>query len=298
MAKKTDHLELVIPQMDDEVQDTIEDIGKNYETIDEKVNDNKEGLSELKDNVKDHKDDEDNPHDVTSKQVTVIDSIDGDKDGDSDDYPTGISCFEVSKSDDYEDYPEDYGTVFTIKIDSSRISQMFFRHYFNDSQKGVYYRHYNKENGWSDWYEIETKDHAEDKLKDHKDDTDNPHDVSASDVDTYDKDEIKVKIEDAKDDANDYTDDEIDDLKEKLDDHKDDHDNPHKVSASDVDTYDKDEIEEEISKAKNDMKDRISDEVEKLEDRIKELEEQVDEMEDDIKDNSSDIKDNESDIDD
>lgn len=175
--------------MDGETHDTLDarleqdfnnNVGSTKDLADKDYVENKVKDKANKDDLEEHKDNTDNPHDVTSEDVTLIDSLNPSK-GHSD-YPIGLSCFEVSDSDEYENYPDDYGTVFTVNIQDNRMSQLFFRHYYNESQNGAYFRHYNKENGWSDWFKISTEEAVEELINEHKNDSDNPHGVNKKDV--------------------------------------------------------------------------------------------------------------------
>ncbi|MDT3762955.1 hypothetical protein [Priestia filamentosa] len=138
-----------------------------------------------------HTNRKDNPHQVTSQQVTAVAAIDGTVSGDS--YPTGLTVFDATN---LTGYPTLFGTVVTSKINNSRMSQWFFEHAFNDTQVGVYLRHWHTTPArWTSWVRIETTEGAEAKVNTHANKKDNPHSVTAEQVGAYSKAESDNKYE-------------------------------------------------------------------------------------------------------
>jgi len=98
-----------------------------------------------------HVNDKSNPHDVTSEQVTLIDTIHADALGES--YPIGVTIFFTVPDDGY---PQNYGTVLNIKYMDNRFTQWFYGNGYTEYQTVAMFRHYHPTTGWTDWQEVVT----------------------------------------------------------------------------------------------------------------------------------------------
>lgn len=171
MATSTPNLKLTKPELTDIISDSIASFGENADIIDGAVKDlqdkdasidgtistlradvdsNSSDINTNATNINNHKSDKNNPHNVTSEQITVIPAVDGSVSGN--DYPIGATVFNVTNQ---TGYPHTYGTVLTVKVANNRMSQLYFEHAFNDSQIGMYFRHWNESpNRWTEWRKL------------------------------------------------------------------------------------------------------------------------------------------------
>lgn len=108
-----------------------------------------------------HKNNKNNPHDVTSKQINIIDFKPA-KDSAST-YPEGVSLhFISSHSNNTEGYPYGFGTVQTNRVHDSRTFQMFTGNGDRDESKNSWTR-WAFENTWTEWVQTETSEGAKAK---------------------------------------------------------------------------------------------------------------------------------------
>ncbi|WEZ22375.1 phage baseplate upper protein [Bacillus paralicheniformis] len=102
-----------------------------------------------------HINNQSNPHQVTTKQVTLInDSAFQDASYEGDHYPDGISTFPLL-ANEATGYPSSYGGILNVKSTQYRFAQVFFPA-GNSKDPRIYIRHWYHSLGWTDFSMIPT----------------------------------------------------------------------------------------------------------------------------------------------
>jgi BppU N-terminal domain len=111
--------------------------------------------NEAESRAKSHINNQSNPHQVTTKQVTLInDSAFQDASYEGDNYPDGISTFPLLVNE-ATGYPNSYGGILNVKSTQYRFAQVFFPA-GNLKDPRIYIRHWYHSIGWTDFVMIPT----------------------------------------------------------------------------------------------------------------------------------------------
>ncbi|HBZ09106.1 MAG TPA: hypothetical protein DEO65_04350 [Bacillus bacterium] len=102
-----------------------------------------------------------NPHEVTSEQVSLTSYRPATDSGDL--YPIGFTMFFIGADD--TGYPTTHGIVVNMKYNSTRFTQWYFSHGGGGHATvgNAQFRHWYTGVGWSQWYRVETTEGAQDK---------------------------------------------------------------------------------------------------------------------------------------
>ncbi|AMQ66618.1 YomR-like protein [Bacillus phage Shbh1] len=138
-------------------------------------------------NFDQHLQNSNNPHNVTSSQVNVLPENAFTMDSSPSDYPIGITSFMVTGTGWSIPLAVSNvsGTVVTTRLNNIRIVQYFFRLGNISASRQVFIR-WGYEGSWSDWLEIESVQGAQSKVSAHANLTNNPHNVTSSQVNVRD----------------------------------------------------------------------------------------------------------------
>lgn len=125
-----------------------------------------------------HVNNKNNPHNVTSEQISRTTEKSADVPGTS--YPKGYSYFSTANGRSLG-YPANLAVVQTIHDTEHRITQ-YVTDNSSSTSMGKWYRIYRSDTGWSGFTQIETTIGAQAKVNSHANRTDNPHNVTKSQV--------------------------------------------------------------------------------------------------------------------
>lgn len=129
-----------------------------------------------------------NPHGVTSQQVTIIKDPSPYQDASysGDNYPMGISTFSLLQGS--VGFPSQYGECLNIKTTKYRFAQLFF-HAGNREDSRIYLRHWYPSTGWTEFITVPSSSDVDDALKSakaytdaHANDKTNPHSVTKGQI--------------------------------------------------------------------------------------------------------------------
>lgn len=121
-----------------------------------------------------------------ASEATIIPAIAGTVSGN--DYPLGVTTFQHSN---LSGYPTNHGSALNIKLSNLRCAQFYVPHARTEADTGVYFRHFYGEEGWTDFWQVETTAGAQAKVDAHANDKSNPHGVTKSQIGLGSVDNIK-----------------------------------------------------------------------------------------------------------
>ncbi|WYU49956.1 hypothetical protein MHH67_11175 [Bacillus sp. FSL K6-0047] len=121
-----------------------------------------------------------------ASEATIIPAIAGTVSGN--DYPLGITTFQHSN---LSGYPTNHGSALNIKLSNLRFTQIYVPHARTEADTGVYFRHFYGEEGWTDFWQVETTAGAQAKVNAHANDKGNPHGTTKAQVGLGNVDNVK-----------------------------------------------------------------------------------------------------------
>ncbi|MCY9198924.1 BppU family phage baseplate upper protein [Bacillus atrophaeus] len=154
-----------VNELYDQAIQTIEDLRAKFADLE--AIETKEGAQAK---VDAHAKDTNNPHNVTSKQINVIESKPS-ADYSGNDLPAGISVYSVTSGS--QGYPATFGVIQSFKESDSRLVQNFVSGDSNVSTTNhMWFRRWYSTSGWSEWIELETTAGAQTKVDAHANNSD------------------------------------------------------------------------------------------------------------------------------
>ncbi|UAL16080.2 hypothetical protein KY997_11250 [Bacillus paralicheniformis] len=179
----------------------IENLKDRFDFFEKHTVDNKkevaEKIEEFYELLNSHVINNENPHGVTSQQVTIIKDPSSYQDASysGDNYPIGISTFPLSQGS--VGFPSQYGECLNIKTTKYRFAQLFF-HAGNREDSRIYLRHWYPSTGWTEFITVPSSSDVDEALKSakaytdaHANDKENPHSVTKEQVGLSKVDNIK-----------------------------------------------------------------------------------------------------------